>query len=63
MNRAKGFRGKRRQIAVLSYAPSAMNEAGALSVDRIVSIMRGVIDVFVGQVKCNDLPAVGVNAN
>jgi hypothetical protein len=25
--------------------------------------MRGVIDVFVGQIKCNDLPAASVNAN
>src|SRR5271165_6361471 len=25
--------------------------------------MRGVIDVFGGQIKCNDLPGAGVNAN
>ena len=25
--------------------------------------MRGIIDIFVSQIKCNDLPAVGVDAN
>ena len=41
-----------------------MNEAGRLRQLLQQSLdMRGVIDVLVGQVKCNDLPAVGDNAN